>query len=149
MQDKRHRFHPWVGKIPWRREWLPTPVFLPGESHGQRSLAGYSPWGRRELDTTERLSTDSGDQRQAAGQAMPLCEVQPPLSSTWAPTALPSSDLDPDCSTRDVPPGPHQTVTPAAGGVPLGRKSLRLAAAQPPPSGWLCPQASLAAQRLG
>ena len=33
---------PWVGKIPWRREWLPTPVFLPGESHGQRSLAGYS-----------------------------------------------------------------------------------------------------------
>jgi len=43
---KRCRFHPWVGKIPWRRAWQPTPVFLPGESHGQRSLAGYSPWGR-------------------------------------------------------------------------------------------------------
>ena len=41
------RFDPWVGKIPWRREWLPTPVFLPGESHGQRSLASYTPWGRR------------------------------------------------------------------------------------------------------
>ena len=38
---------PWVAKIPWRREWLPTPVFLPGESHGQRSLSGYSPWGHR------------------------------------------------------------------------------------------------------
>ena len=40
-------FDPWVGKIPWRRAWQPTPVFLPGESHGQRSLVGYSPWGRR------------------------------------------------------------------------------------------------------
>ena len=40
-------FHPWIGMIPWRRAWQPTPVFLPGESHGQRSLVGYSPWGRR------------------------------------------------------------------------------------------------------
>ena len=38
---------------PWRRKWQPTPVFLPGESHGQRSLVGYSPWGRKELDTPE------------------------------------------------------------------------------------------------
>ena len=38
-------FNPWVGKIPWRRVWQPTPEFLPGDSHGQRSLAGYSPWG--------------------------------------------------------------------------------------------------------
>ena len=53
---KRHRFDPWVGKIPWRRAWQPTPVFLPGESHGQRSLRGYSPWGRRELGTTEWLT---------------------------------------------------------------------------------------------
>ena len=42
--DKRHGFHPWVGKIPWGREWQLTPVFLPGEFHEQRSLAGYSPW---------------------------------------------------------------------------------------------------------
>ena len=42
-----------VGKIPWSRKWQPTPVFLPGEFHGQRSLAGYSPWSRKELDTTE------------------------------------------------------------------------------------------------
>ena len=40
---KRYRFSPWVGKIPWRRAWQPTPVFLPGESHGQRSLVVYSP----------------------------------------------------------------------------------------------------------
>ena len=43
----------WVRKIPWRRAWQPTPVSLPGETHGQRSLAGYSPWGRRESDMTE------------------------------------------------------------------------------------------------
>ena len=48
-------FYPWVRKIPWRRKWQPTPVFLPGESHGRRSLVGSSPWGRKELDTTERL----------------------------------------------------------------------------------------------
>ena len=54
---KRRRISPWVGKIPWRRKWQPTPVFLPGEFHGQKSLAGYSPWGRKESDTTERRST--------------------------------------------------------------------------------------------
>ena len=43
----------WVGKIPWRRAWQPTPVFLPGESHGQRSLAGYSLWDHNKSDTTE------------------------------------------------------------------------------------------------
>ena len=53
--DKRLGFSPQLGKIPGRRKWQPTPVFLPGESHGQRSLAGYSPQGRKELDTTERL----------------------------------------------------------------------------------------------
>ena len=52
---KRLGFSPWVGKIPWRRKWQPTPVFLPGESHGQRSLVG-SPWGRKESDTTKQLS---------------------------------------------------------------------------------------------
>jgi len=46
-------FDPWVKKIPWRRKWLPITVFLPGESHGQKSLAGYSPWSLKESDTTE------------------------------------------------------------------------------------------------
>ena len=51
---KIHGFNPWVRKIPWRRKWQPTPVFLPGESRGQRSLGGYSPWVA-ESDKTERL----------------------------------------------------------------------------------------------
>ena len=48
-------FDPWVGKVPWRRKWQPTPVFLPGEPHGQRSVVGYSPRGCKESDMTERL----------------------------------------------------------------------------------------------
>ena len=49
-------FDPWVGNIPWRRKWQPTPVFLPGEFNGQRSLVGYSPWDSKESDTTEWLT---------------------------------------------------------------------------------------------
>ena len=52
-RSKRCWFNLWVVKMPWRREWQPTPVFLPGESQGQRRLAGYSPWGPKESDTTE------------------------------------------------------------------------------------------------
>ena len=52
-RHKRHRFDPWVGKIPWRRAWQLAPVFFSGESQGQQSLAGYSPRGHKELDTTE------------------------------------------------------------------------------------------------
>ena len=54
-QCRRHRFNPWVWKIPWRRKWQPTPVSLPGESHGQRSLEGCGPWGSQR-GTTEWLS---------------------------------------------------------------------------------------------
>ena len=59
-QCRRPGFDPWRSKMPWRRKWQPTPVFLPGESHGQKSLvgqrnlAGYSPWGRKELDGTRQ-----------------------------------------------------------------------------------------------
>ena len=55
LQMVKNLFDPWVQKIPQRRKWQPTPVFLPGESHGQRSLVGYSPQGRKESDMTERL----------------------------------------------------------------------------------------------
>ena len=51
MRPKSCKFSPWHGNTPWRTAWQPTPVFLPGESHGQNSLVGYSPW-----DTTERLT---------------------------------------------------------------------------------------------
>ena len=54
---KRHKFDPWVGNMPWRRKWHPTPVFLLRESQGQWSLVDYSPWGCKESETTEHLST--------------------------------------------------------------------------------------------
>ena len=49
---------PRLGRFPWRRKWQPTPVFLPGKSHGQRSLAGYSPWGHKELGIVEAINKD-------------------------------------------------------------------------------------------
>ena len=51
----RRGFDPWVGKIPWRRKWQPTPALLPRKFRGLRSLVGYSPWGHQESDTNERL----------------------------------------------------------------------------------------------
>ena len=59
LQCSRLRFDSWFREIPRRREWQPTPVFLPGKSHAQRSLVVSSPWGCKELDMTERLSTQS------------------------------------------------------------------------------------------
>ena len=61
LQCKRPQFDPWVGTIPWRREWQPTPAFLLGESHRQRTLAGYSPWGCKESDTTKQLTHTRND----------------------------------------------------------------------------------------
>ena len=57
---RRHEFNPWVGKMPWSRKWQLTPVFLPGKSHGQRSLVDYSPWGCGESDTTKWISMNRG-----------------------------------------------------------------------------------------
>ena len=56
LQCRRPRFNPWVGKVPWRRKWQPTLVFLSGEFHQQRTLAGYSLWSCKELDTSEQLT---------------------------------------------------------------------------------------------
>ena len=58
-QCKGHAFNPWVGKIPWRKKWQPTPIFLPGKSHGQRSLAGCSPWGRKRVG--HKLKTNNNN----------------------------------------------------------------------------------------
>ena len=57
-QCRRCEFNPWVRKIPWRRKWQPTPVFLPGEFHGQRSLVGYSLWGHKESDIADQLNNN-------------------------------------------------------------------------------------------
>ena len=84
---KRHGFSPWVGTIPWRRVWHPTPVFLPGESHGQRSLQGYSPWGCKESDMTEAVLA-----RSAYGILVPLPGIEPGSIAVKAwvlPTGLP------------------------------------------------------------
>ena len=58
-QCRRRGLDPWVGKTPWRRPWQPTPVFLPGKSHGQRSLAGYGRCSHKESDLTEELSNNN------------------------------------------------------------------------------------------
>ena len=71
LQCRRPGFDPWVGKIPWRRKCQPALVFLPGESHGQRSLVGYSPWGHKDSDTTEQLSVHTHTQ----GTKTPTCCV--------------------------------------------------------------------------
>ena len=60
LRCRRPGFDRWAGKIPWRREWQSTLVLLPGESQGQRSLAGYSPWGHKESDTTGWLTLSLG-----------------------------------------------------------------------------------------
>ena len=59
LPSKRCRFDPWVDKISWRRKWHPTPVFLFGKSHGQRSLVGYSPWGHKESEMTEYSNSNN------------------------------------------------------------------------------------------
>ena len=66
---KRPRFNPWGGKIPWICQ--PTPVFLPGKSHGQRSLVSYSPWGLKESDMTERL-THTHNPMQSEKRGLPI-----------------------------------------------------------------------------
>ena len=61
MQEtcRRCGFTPWVRKIPWSKKWQPSPVFLPGKFHGQRSLSGCSPWGCKELDMTGQLNNSN------------------------------------------------------------------------------------------
>ena len=77
-----------MGNIPWGRAWQPTPVLLPGEAHGGRSLESYSPWGRKESDTTERLGT------QHSARALPLAEQE------HLPSA--SQETDPCSAAADL-----------------------------------------------
>ena len=75
-QYRRLKFDPWVRKIPQRREWQPTPVFFPGESHGQRSLVGYGLWGGKELDMTEQLTHRIYSQRVTSSEGCKLACVK-------------------------------------------------------------------------
>jgi len=69
-------FDPRAGKIPCRRKWQPTPVFLPGEAHGQRNLADYSPWGCKELDMIQRLNHNHWQTQQLGWTSGELCWVK-------------------------------------------------------------------------
>ena len=103
MQETR--FDPWIRQIPWRGKWQPTPVLLPGESCGQRSLAGYSPWGRREPGTTEHspaqwasspLRVSAGDSDLAFETAYGWCVTENHLAG-WPGPAVP---VVPGCNSR-------------------------------------------------
>ena len=98
-RHRRHGFDPWFRKIPWRRKWQPTPVFLPGESHGQRSLVGYSPQGCKELDMTEQLSTCTHTLTHTCepceGQYWSLYEIgRPEGFVTLQSSSPPSTEID-------------------------------------------------------
>ena len=86
---KRCEFNPWAGKIPWRRAWEPTPVFLPEESHGQRSLAGYSLWDRKEsASLAQRFPASSVLAREGAG-----CGSVGDVTGAWLASAPLSPSL--------------------------------------------------------
>ena len=88
---KRYRFDPWVRKIPWRRKWQATPVLFPGESHGQRSLAGYSPWGGSESGATE------------CAWAYALSCALTVNTSMWQPSVSSSCPFSLLCAVSDCP----------------------------------------------
>ena len=93
MQGRRPWFDPWVGKIPCSREWLPIPVFLPGEFHGQRSLVNYNPQGHKELDTTEELTlaytgSNSAHRNTIHTRTTEPCSTSPRLTDSVTPSCL-------------------------------------------------------------
>ena len=97
---------PWVGKIPWRRKWYPTPVFLPGKSHGQRNLAGYSPWGCKELDITDQAHTHITTKAKNDSPSLSAAQILQNLSSmTVYPTAI-------VCLYLDIPQNLYIKVSP-------------------------------------
>ena len=84
-QCRRRRFYPWIGKIPWRRKWQPAPVFLPGKSRGQRSLAGYSSRGRKivEHDLATKQQQQKGDYSSSSATGLVLDGVPKEQSQRW------------------------------------------------------------------
>ena len=109
LHCRRPRFDPWAGKIPWSREWQPTPVFFPGEFQGHRSLADYSPWGRTEVKTTER-------------PALPLSLKESVLACAQLSECVPPGELQP---ARLPGPGPLQARVLEWLAVPFSRGSSR------------------------
>ena len=74
-RHNRWGFDPWVRTIPWKRTWQPTPVFLPGKSYGQKSLAGYGPSGCKESDVTEKPEQNFGHLNKFTQKIRPRCQL--------------------------------------------------------------------------
>ena len=70
---RRRGFSPWIRKVPWKRKWQPTPVILPGESHGQRSLVGYSPWACKETRRSDSTTTTTKARRWTQKMYLLIC----------------------------------------------------------------------------
>ena len=88
-QFKRRRFNPWVAKIPWRRKRQPTPAFLPGKPHGQKSLVGYGPWGRKEESGVAERRNNNRRHHQSLRRAGPNAGSLPgdgTMCSQWNAT---------------------------------------------------------------
>ena len=104
-QCRRHRslrFDPCMGKMPWRRKRQPTPVFLPGESHEQRNLEGYSPYGPSELDPAEHRA-----QGYTSGTSVFNCGNTGPFSEVTAPFTFPPPP-QPQCTEALISPHAQQ-----------------------------------------
>ena len=112
LQCRRLGFNPCIGKILWRRKWQPTPIFLPGESHGQRSLVGLSPWRHKELDMTKWLSHSCTDMswtiKKAEHQRTDPFELwcwRRPLRVPWTARRSKQSilkEISPECSLEGL-----------------------------------------------
>ena len=81
---REHRFYPWVRKIPRRRAWQPTPIFLPGESHGKMSMVDYGPWGHKESDTTEAIKHAHTLYRELSSPCILTYERQTDKELSWS-----------------------------------------------------------------
>ena len=138
----RYEFDPWVGKIPERRQWQPTPVVLPGKSHGQRSLAGYSPWGHKESDTTTTRGKHSGKfpkaPRELDSQGPGYWDPSPPTSlSSCSTLASAHMGHGHPCGAPLLPTHQEASFTGPALGCARGRSvlttdPLQLRLTQPP-----------------
>ena len=102
LQFRRPWFDLWDREIPWRRKWQPTVLFLPGKSHGQRNLAGYSPWGCKESDITEWLSTNTHNHKSKKWLSIFICS--PDLSEPEL------SDYIPNCCCIPLPGYPPESL---------------------------------------
>ena len=120
---RRRKFDPWVRKIPWRRKRQPTPALLPGEAHGQRSLAGCSPWGRKESDTAEAtwhahrdvIKSNGKNPTEAARLSLPVwAGIQPRMSPAAGVPQRPAPRCDGDLAGRPGPSLRAELSRPAA-----------------------------------